>query len=178
MENIVILVSMSKNLIVQKDGETGQVLRMTAQVVNVASLPNETIADDLKKMHTTLATQHDGVALAAPQIGISKRIFVVAPIIFKDAPDKAQLVFINPVITKISSDKKKMDEGCLSVRGLYGQVRRATRATVEAFDENGQKFEMTGSGLLAQIFQHEIDHLDGILFVDKATDLRDVEYEG
>jgi len=67
-----------------------------------------------------------------------------------------------------------MNEGCLSVRPLYGKVRRATRATVEAYNEKGKKFKMEGTGLLAHIFQHETDHLEGILFTDKAKDLREI----
>jgi len=70
-----------------------------------------------------------------------------------------------------------MSEGCLSVRPIYGKVRRATRATVEAYDENGKKFVKEGVGLLAHIFQHEIDHLDGILFTDKAKDMYEVPLE-
>ena len=66
-----------------------------------------------------------------------------------------------------------MSEGCLSVRPLYGKVRRATRASVEAYDKNGKKFKMDGTGLLAHIFQHENDHLDGILFIDKAKDIHE-----
>jgi peptide deformylase len=83
------------------------------------------------------------------------------------------LVFINPVFKKISKDKKNISEGCLSVRPIYGKVRRATRVTVEAHNEHGIKFTMEGTGLLAQIFQHETDHLDGILFIDKARDMHE-----
>ena len=70
-----------------------------------------------------------------------------------------------------------MTEGCLSVRYLYGKIRRASRATITAYDENGQKIERGASGLLAQIFQHEVDHLNGILFTDHAKDLRDIPPE-
>jgi peptide deformylase len=67
-----------------------------------------------------------------------------------------------------------MTEGCLSVRPLYGKVRRATRATIEAYNENGKKFTKEGVGLLAHIFQHETDHLNGILFIDKAKNLQEI----
>jgi peptide deformylase len=67
-----------------------------------------------------------------------------------------------------------MEEGCLSVRPLFGKVRRATRATIEAYNEHGEKFTMEGSGLLAHVFQHETDHLEGVLFIDKAKNLREV----
>jgi peptide deformylase len=77
----------------------------------------------------------------------------------------------------MSQEKKPMTEGCLSVRWLYGNVMRSTKATLVAQDERGQQFTMGASGLLAQIFQHEVDHLDGVLFVDKATNLEEVPPE-
>jgi peptide deformylase len=86
-------------------------------------------------------------------------------------------VFINPEIVKLSRTRKDMEEGCLSVRYLYGQVKRATKARVRARDEQGAPFEAGGSGLVAQIFQHECDHLDGVLFIDKASDLHDAPPE-
>lgn len=132
----------------------------------------------LRDMSDTLAGEGDGVALAAPQIGINKRIFVIAGKVFSmegELADQPDMVFINPVIVKISRDKKMMHEGCLSVRPLYGDIRRASRATVQALDENGDAFEMTGAGLIAEIFQHEIDHLDGILFIDNAINVKDGE---
>ena len=144
--------------IVQKDTKEGQILRMTAGTIDVASLPTESVSEDIRNMKEALATQHDGVALAAPQIGISKRMFVIAPLVFDEErlkntkPHTPQLVFINPEIVKISKDKKKMDEGCLSVRGYYGEVRRASRATVRAHNESGEQFEITGTGLLATNF--------------------------
>ena len=83
------------------------------------------------------------------------------------------LVFINPVISKLSREKTWVPEGCLSVRWLYGKTYRSTKATVTAYDENGKKFVRGASGLLAQIFQHETDHLKGILFIDHATEVRE-----
>jgi peptide deformylase len=83
-------------------------------------------------------------------------------------------VYINPVMKKMSKSKKMVEEGCLSVRYLYGKVNRSTKATIEAYDENGNKFTKGGSGLLAQIFQHEYDHLNGILFIDKAKGLEEI----
>ncbi len=137
-------------------------------------------------MSKALLQEEDGVAIAAPQIGISKRIFVIAGRIFDPAwkrgmaklntltkiPPPLDMVCINPEIIKISKDKKLMHEGCLSVRPLYGDIRRASRATIRAQDENGKHFELSGNGLLAEIFQHEIDHLNGILFIDKATKIK------
>lgn len=162
------------------------VLREIAAEVPLADITKPKIKKVLADMVSALNSQDDGVAIAAPQIGVSLRIFVVSGKIFDedfirgkgstegDFYSKARqkhLVFINPVLKKISRDKKLMSEGCLSVRPIYGKVRRATRASVEAYDENGKKFTKDGSGLLAHIFQHETDHLDGVLFIDKAKDL-------
>lgn len=154
-------------------------LRKKADEISEKEFASSKLLKILDNMREALESQDDGVALAAPQIGITKRIFVVSPKILrdKDIAKDLPLVYINPVITKISKDKKKMDEGCLSVRPLYGIVKRSSRATVSARDENGKEFKVSASGLLAQIFQHEIDHLDGILFIDKATDLTELHLD-
>jgi peptide deformylase len=169
-------------------------LRKVAKEVPIASITKAKIQQVLKDMQSALHSQDDGVAIAAPQIDVSLRIFIVSGRIFDEdfirddesgshphdrvrVQKHPDLVFINPVFKKISKDKKLMSEGCLSVRPIYGKVRRSTRATVEAYNERGEKFTRQGSGLLAHIFQHETDHLDGILFIDKAKDLHDVTTE-
>lgn len=162
--------------IVQKDA---LILRKKATPVAREDIGSERITDILSRMHSSLAAQDDGVALAAPQIGEAVRIFIVSGKVFSEDfehPDPTQpdRVFINPVVKKVSRTKKVVDEGCLSVRGIYGKVLRATKASVEAYDEKGRRFTLGGAGLLAQIFQHEIDHLNGILFTDTATDLENV----
>ncbi len=169
-------------LIVQK-GET--VLRETARNVLLEEIKAPKIQRIIADMKAALESQADGVAIAAPQIGVPLRIFVVskrAEIIIKGLEklsdkEKSQLidpVYINPEIKKLSRTKARLDEGCLSVRYLYGKVERSEKATVTAYDENGKKFTQGGSGLLAQIFQHETDHLNGILFTDKADDIVEV----
>lgn len=167
-------------------------LRETSKEVAIESILEPEIQKILADMNGALDSQDDGVAIAAPQIGINLRIFIISGKVFDEnfirgkelsVKDKilnknySNLIFINPRIKKISQDKKLMDEGCLSVRPIYGKVRRATRATVEAYNEKGKKFTQSGTGLIAHIFQHEIDHLDGILFIDKAKDLREVPLE-
>ncbi len=166
-----------------------KVLRKISKEVPVSDITKPKIQKILKEMSEALHSQDDGVAIAAPQIGVSLRIFVVSGRIFDEdfirgtgstegssylKPRQPDLVFINPILKKISKDKKLMSEGCLSVRPIYGKVRRATKASVEAYDESGKKFVKDGSGLLAHIFQHETDHLEGILFIDKAKDLQEV----
>jgi peptide deformylase len=160
--------------IIQKENK---ILRMISKNVELSEISKPKIQKIIADMSEALDSQEDGVAIAAPQIGISLRIFILSKKIFKYTNDYdknkiySNLVFINPKIIAISKDKKVMEEGCLSVRPIYGKVRRATRATIEAYNEKGEKFTMQGSGILAQAFQHETDHLEGILFIDKATDL-------
>ena len=84
-------------------------------------------------------------------------------------------IYINPVLVKTSKKTKMLSEGCLSVRWKYGKVKRSTQATVRAYDENGKQFTKGGSGLMAQIFQHETDHLKGVLFTDTAINLEEIK---
>ncbi len=163
-------------------------LRAIAKEIPISKIQTVPIKKIISEMKASLKSQSDGVAIAAPQIGYSVRIFVVSKKVF-DAEfytqDKSQtaapetkkpkskdLVFINPKISKLSRDKEWVPEGCLSVRPFYGKTHRSKKATVTAFDEYGKKFERGGSGLLAQIFQHETDHLNGILFIDHAKDVK------
>ena len=87
------------------------------------------------------------------------------------------LVYINPELLKLSRQKTKKHEGCLSIRKKWGEVMRAEKATIRAYDENGVRFTRGASGFLAHIFQHEMDHLDGILYSDKATAIYDEQEE-
>lgn len=158
-------------------------LRQISLEIPVKEITSARIQKIIENMKKTLATQDDGVAIAAPQIGELVRIFVVSHKVFameKDDDDNTKykdMVFVNPKITKLSKETSPMEEGCLSVRYLYGKVKRAKKAMVEAYDQNGKAFKKGGSGILAQIFQHETDHLDGILFIDKATDVKDLPPE-
>lgn len=152
-------------------------LREISVDVPFEEIKSEKIKNLIREMSEVLASQDDGVAIAAPQIGVNLRLFVVSGKVFEKEggakmPDR---VYINPRIIK--SSKKtvlKSGEGCLSVRWLYGKVMRHTNVTIEYYDEN-RNFHIRGAGgLLAHIFQHEIDHLDGILFIDKAIDVEEI----
>ncbi len=107
------------------------------------------------------------VAIAAPQIGVSKRLFIIEDQ-SEDRDSLPSLVAINPKIVKFSKKTHLVGEGCLSIPNLYGEVRRCTNVTLRAQDEHGKRYERGAGGLLAQIIQHETDHLDGILFTDRA----------
>jgi peptide deformylase len=160
-------------------GKGEPVLREIAKNVPLADIGSAKTQKAIADMKEALASQDDGVAICAPQIGVSQRIFVVSGRTLGDLAEEENLVlpdrvFINPEIVKTSKKTEWMDEGCLSLRYLYGKVKRATKVRVSAYDETGAKFELGGSGLLAQIFQHEIDHLDGVLFIDKAKDVVDM----
>jgi peptide deformylase len=156
--------------------EGNTVLRATAAAVTASEFNTPELDQNISDMRTALAGEDDGLAIAAPQIGVSKRIFLVSGKLFSDDPEQpgAELVFINPEIIKTSRKKKWLEEGCLSVRWQYGEVERAERVSVSAYDATGKKFIYNGAGLLAQVFQHEIDHLNGILFIDKAKNLHEL----
>jgi peptide deformylase len=169
--------------IVQKDDP---VLRKIAKPVEESMIGSPELKKIIRDMKSALSAEDDGVAIAAPQIGVSLRMFVLSgkilevlyPEEYEDPKKKPRdIVFINPKIIKLSREKAEVEEGCLSVRYLYGKIFRAKKARVQAYDEDGKKFEMGGSGLLAQIFQHETDHLDGKLFIDEATDVHDLPPE-
>lgn len=160
------------------------VLRDFAEPVPLEEIKSDKIKKIIEDMKNALTKEDEGVAIAAPQIGIPLRIFVISKKIFKleknpniDNEKAKDLIFINPELIKISRGKEVMEEGCLSVRDYYGKIKRATKATVRAYDENGNPFERGGSRLLAQIFQHEMDHLNGILFTDTAKDVQKIVKE-
>jgi peptide deformylase len=163
--------------IIQIDKDASNPLRRTSEEVKRNEFGKEELKKMIADMRQALAKEKDGVALAAPQLGISKRIFVLSPDAYEEDAKWKPLVFINPVLTKVSKLMEERQEGCLSVRWVYGKTHRHARATVEAYDEHGTKFSFGGTGLVAHIFQHEIDHLDGILFIDHGYDFEEYTEE-
>lgn len=155
-------------------------LRETAKAVPEALFGTKELSTMLSSMEKALDKEADGVALAAPQIALPYRIFIVRYDRMVTLPEGTEPlpphvgVFINPVIIKHSRKKAEVDEGCLSVRGQYGKTKRFERVTVHAQDAHGKTFERGAGGLLAQAFQHEIDHLNGILFIDHAHDVVEI----
>lgn len=177
----------------------GRVLRQKAVTVPPEEIKSPRMQELISRMKDTLAASENGVGLAAPQIGESLQIFLVseeAEEIDKGKPPIRDLptndaqtgntkpqkpawrsyVFINPVVKKISRKKNELPEGCLSVVGKFGVVTRPEKITVEAYDEHGKKFTRSASKFVARVIQHELDHLQGILFIDKASHMLESEH--
>lgn len=141
-------------------------LRKVAKKVD----PKE-IADPLfqQLIDDMFATMYDapGVGLAAPQVNVSKRLFVID--VHDDEHEPA--VVINPRLERLG-EEVELREGCLSIPGMVGEIVRHERAAVTGLDRNGQKIRIEGDGVLAQCLQHEVDHLNGKLYVDRAKNVR------
>ena len=140
-----------------KEGD--EVLRKVCRPVTEITPRVKQILDDM--LETLIDS--GGVGLAAPQVGILRRIVIV-----DDGENYIEL--INPVITECEGEQEEM-EGCLSVPGKWGTVKRPMHVTVRALNRHGEEFEITGSEFLARAFCHELDHLDGQLYIDIATEI-------
>jgi len=140
-----------------------QIVEIGAEVLREKSMEVKQVTPNIVKLIDNMfETMYDanGVGLAAPQIGVTKRVIVI------DVGD-GPIELVNPVILE-SEGEELDDEGCLSIPGVNGQVARAARVKVQGLDREGKLQEFEAEGLLARCFQHEIDHLEGVLFVDKA----------
>lgn len=132
-------------------------LKPAEEVTAVGEREKILIRDMIETMHA-----QKGVGLAANQIGVSKRIFVASP----DGKKGQEIVFLNPRITA-RSGFLSLEEGCLSIPGIYDTVRRSARVTLDALGLDGKPVRVKAEGLLARIFQHETDHLDGFLYIHR-----------
>ena len=133
----------------------------------------EQVDDEIRRLLADmLETMYDapGIGLAAPQIGVLKRVIVVD--VSREDEERAPLKMVNPELTWVSDHDASYDEGCLSLPEHYAEVVRPAEIKVEYLDESGAKQELSADGLLATCIQHEIDHLDGILFVDHISALK------
>jgi peptide deformylase len=144
---------------ITKHGE--RVLKTACAPVDYGALAPE-LPKLLKDMWATMAAAR-GVGLAAPQVGLSLRLAVID---VKPEGKSQRLVLINPEIVSAAGEQKD-EEGCLSIPGVYAKLQRFGRVRVRALGADGKPWELTGEGLLARAFQHEIDHLDGKLYVDR-----------
>lgn len=151
------------------------IIRTKSKSVVVSSKRNRIIVKNL----IDSMRYHGLVGMAAPQIGINKRIFVSEIRKTKSRrPRQLDLVrvFINPKILNLSREKVFDYEGCgsVAVSGLFGSVKRSRSVVVEAFDEKGKKFKLRANGLLARIIQHEFDHLEGKVFLDRLLNMKSI----
>ena len=136
-----------------------EILRKVAEPIKAEEI-NDDFRAFIEEMFEAM-NDADGVGLAGPQAGISKRVFVAM------ADDNVKRVFINPQIRYTSAERCDYEEGCLSIPQVYESIQRPKKVTVQALDENGRPFTLEADGLLARIIQHENDHLDGKLFIDR-----------
>ncbi|ADY73117.1 Peptide deformylase [Desulfurobacterium thermolithotrophum DSM 11699] len=143
------------------------VLKKKAEVVTEFNEELEQLVND---MFETMY-KRGGVGLAANQIGILKKVVVIDLHSGKEKQGKEQIILINPEIVALEGEEVK-EEGCLSLPGLYKKVKRAAYAKVKAQNLKGEEFIIEGEGLLARAFQHEIDHLNGIVFIDRLSPLQ------
>ncbi len=144
-----------------------EVLRQKAQPVSEI---DDGIRELVREMFVTMA-EKDGVGLAAPQVGKSIRLFVAK------ADDDVERTFINPQIIATSQETCGYEEGCLSIPKSWENVTRPERVTVQALNERGRRFTLEADGLLARVIQHEYDHLEGILFIDRIDPAKKAKIE-
>ena len=141
-------------------------LRQKAKKVKAFGPELQNLAEDM------LETMHDaeGVGLAGPQIGVMLRVFVAQLPPSEEDPEPEPFVLVNPEFTALSEEIEEGQEGCLSIPGWAGLVDRHASVAVKAKDVKGRTVKLKGEGFLARIFQHEYDHLDGILYIDYISD--------
>jgi len=146
--------------------EPDKLLRQVSKPVEkVGDIERELMKDMLDTMYTA-----KGIGLAAIQIGVPKRIIVMD--ISKEENKKKPMYFVNPIIIKKNDEKVTYEEGCLSVPNQFAEIDRPSKCEVEYLDYNGNKQNLKAEGLLATCIQHEMDHLEGILFIDYLSKLK------
>lgn len=178
---------MTKILAIVKEPQ--KVLRGKAREIPLSEIPSSKIQKLIADMKETLKNTSDGVGLAASQVGEPLRLFIASEEaefideqrkkkptgeIERPVKDWKYYIFINPLVKKSSRKKLNDSEGCLSVPGKFGILPRSEKIIVEAYDENGRKFTRGASNFFARVMQHELDHLEGTLFIDKAEDIKRV----
>jgi peptide deformylase len=154
-------------------------LRTRSKKVGFISDEVRTLIDDMKSatLDWEASRKHEiGVALAAVQINRLSRVVIIRND-FDNAKDKKFTVLINPEITKYEGEMTKDYEGCLSIKNLYGFVPRYNKVKVKAIDEDGREFRMTAEGFVARILQHEIDHTNGIVYIDHIKDDKEAFFQ-
>ena len=149
-----------------------EIVKFGSKVLRCVADPIAKVDADIKSLVNDLfdsLKEAEGVGLAAPQIGISKRVIVVD--VSAQEPDKPPLALINPTIVN-SSGTAVGEEGCLSIPEVYGDVSRYNAIEIDSIDVNGDEYHFQAEGFYARVLQHEIDHLDGKLFIDYLPPLK------
>ncbi len=149
------------------------ILQLPDPVLRKVSKPVQEIDGEIKKLiEDMFETMYDapGVGLAAIQIGVAKRVVTIDATRGDD--EKQPMVFINPEVISVSDEKDSKEEGCLSIAEFYEEVERPSEVKVRYMDQKGKTKEIEADGLLARALQHEIDHLNGVLFIDHISKLK------
>jgi peptide deformylase len=152
-----------RRIIIEPDPILHKVAKKVTNLELKLPLTQQLIDDMFVTMHNA-----PGIGLAAPQVGIGKRIIVVQ----LGGEDDPAYAVVNPVLSDFEGEEEGV-EGCLSIPGKIGDVKRAAACTVTGLDREGKKFTLRAEGMLARCFQHEVDHIDGVLITDKATNIRE-----
>ncbi len=146
-----------------------KIVKFPNPVLRQKAKPVESVTPEIKALaEKMLALMHDGgkgVGLAAPQVGVSLRMFVTC----ETQDPKDDIVYINPVLTVQDPASEDMEEGCLSLPEIRGTIRRPLKLTIDALDIEGKPFHMESDGYLGRIWQHENDHLDGVMIIDRMS---------
>ncbi|HCX45322.1 TPA: peptide deformylase [Patescibacteria group bacterium] len=151
----------------EKNKTEEKILRKKIAAFDFDKYTKKEIRELIKKMRTTMR-RADGVGLSANQVGLNEKMFVA------EVDHKFYAIF-NPKIIKKSDEKSEMEEGCLSVPDKFGTVIRADKVWLEGQNADGKKLKIKARGFLARVFQHELDHLEGKLFIDKSKDIYSTE---
>jgi peptide deformylase len=161
-----------------------EIVKHPNDILRRKALPVETVDDEVRRLLDDMVETMraaPGVGLAGPQVDVPQRVIVVE---HGEEPDeegnskpveKKLFTLINPEITRESTETDVATEGCLSIPGIVGDVKRAESVTVKALNRRGQPVKIKASGWLARIFQHEIDHLNGVLFIDRAEMIHTIQ---
>jgi peptide deformylase len=162
----------TEKIVTIENKESEKFLRKKTVAFDFSKFSKKEIRELIQKMREAMK-KANGIGLSANQIGLSYRVFVAQ---IPDGQGKMKFYAIfNPSIEKFSNEKDVLEEGCLSIPEMYGEVERHSKVTLVGFDQNGKKLKIKAWGLLARVFQHEVDHLDGKLFIDKAKNLHSIK---
>lgn len=163
---------MSEKILVINSKKEEKFLRKGTEKIDFGKIERSELSSLILRMRKTMRLAH-GIGLSANQIGLSLRLFV-AEVPDSEGSLKFYAVF-NPKLEKIGKERVALEEGCLSVPDTYGLVERPSKVLLTGFDKNGRPLKIKAWGILARVFQHEIDHLDGKLFIDRTKQIYKAE---